>query len=109
MAANEEIVNSFLGQESSDDEGEPNVENGNAETKTETQGENFNAGETRQCEEECSNRNRNVQHRTENILPLSQTDPRNRIPPRYFVTKASTMVKEDCLYIIFTLSLSLFV
>ena len=72
MAANEEIVSNFLGQASSDDEGERNVENGNAEIETEDQGENLNAGETRQREEECSNRNRNVQHRTENILPLPQ-------------------------------------
>ena len=38
MAANEEIVSNFLGQESSDDEGERNVENGNAEIETEAQG-----------------------------------------------------------------------
>ena len=69
MATDEEIVSNFLGQESS---------------------------ETQQCEEECRNRNKNVRCRTENILPLSQTDPRNRIPYRYSVTKASTMVKEDC-------------
>ena len=55
MAANEEIVSNFLGQASSDDEGESNVENGNAKIETEAQGGNLNARKTQQREEECSN------------------------------------------------------
>ena len=93
MAANQEIVNNFLAQESGDED-EPDVDN--FDIQVENPNGNANAGDVRQREEENVNENRNVQRRNENILPLSQTDPRNRIPRRYTVRKASIMVNEDC-------------
>ena len=93
MAANQEIVNNFLAQESGDED-EPEIDN--LDIQVENRNGYANTGDVWQREEENVNKKRNVQRRNENVLPLSQTDPRNRILWRYSVRKASTMVNEDC-------------
>ena len=95
----EDFASSPMAHQNSDDE-ETHVEsidivdqNPTGSTENQSNTRNVNQNPTDNGENE---RRRNISTRIESMLPLCTTDPKNKIPNRYRLIKASEMMKIGC-------------